>query len=69
MEWRLRKEGKTDNNVTGRCPNGFLGLSLNDWTVLFLVILLDKTVFELGRSPNKSSPKVGLSLFSKPPIG
>ena len=44
MEWRFRKEGKTDNNVTGRCPNGFLGLSLNDWTVLFLVILLDMTL-------------------------
>ena len=28
----------------GRRPNGFLGLSLKDRTVLFLVILLDKTV-------------------------
>ena len=28
----------------GRRPNGFLGLSLNDRTVLFLVIILDKTV-------------------------
>ena len=28
----------------GRRPNCFLGLSLNDRTVLFLVILLDKTV-------------------------
>ena len=28
----------------GRRPNGFLGLSLNDRTNLFLVILLDKTV-------------------------
>ena len=25
-------------------PNGFLGLSLNDKNILFLVILLDKTV-------------------------
>ena len=28
----------------GRRPNGFLGLSLNDWTLLYPVILLDKTV-------------------------
>ena len=29
----------------GRRPNGFLGLSLNDRTILFLlVIILDKTV-------------------------
>ena len=28
----------------GRRPNGFLGLSLNDRTILFLLILLDKTV-------------------------
>ena len=28
----------------GRRPNGFLGLSLNDRTILFLVDLLDKTV-------------------------
>ena len=28
----------------GRRPNGFVGLSLIDRTVLFLVILLDKTV-------------------------
>ena len=28
----------------GRRPNGFLGLSLNDRTILFLVILLDKIV-------------------------
>ena len=28
----------------GRRPNGFLGLSLNDGTILFLVDLLDKTV-------------------------
>ena len=28
----------------GRRPNGFLGLTLNDRTILFLVILLDKTV-------------------------
>ena len=28
----------------GRRPNGFLGLSLNDGTIIFLVILLDMTV-------------------------
>ena len=28
----------------GRRPNGFLGLSLNDRTILFLMILLDETV-------------------------
>ena len=28
----------------GRRRNGFLGLSLNDRTILFLVIFLDKTV-------------------------
>ena len=28
----------------GRRPNGFLTLSLNDRAILFLVILLDKTV-------------------------
>ena len=28
----------------GRRPNGFLGLSLNDRTILFLEISLDKTV-------------------------
>ena len=26
------------------CPNGFLGLSLNDKTILFQMMLLDKTV-------------------------
>ena len=30
--------------LLGRRPNGFLGLSLNDRTIIFLVILLDKTV-------------------------
>ena len=30
--------------LVGRRPNGFLGLSLNDGTILFLVISLDKTV-------------------------
>ena len=30
--------------LKGRRPNGFLGLSLNDRTILFLVILVDKTV-------------------------
>ena len=28
----------------GRRPNGFLGLSVNDRTILFLAILLGKTV-------------------------
>ena len=32
------------NYIIDRRPNGFLGLSLNDRTILFLVILLDKTV-------------------------
>ena len=31
-------------STIGHRPNGFLGLSLNDSTILFLVILLDKTV-------------------------
>ena len=38
----------------GRRLNGFLGLTLHDRTILFLVILLDKsddTVFALVRSP------------------
>ena len=30
--------------TAGRRLNGFLGLSLNDRTIIFLVILLDKTV-------------------------
>ena len=30
--------------MIGRRPNGFPGLSLNDETLLFVVILLDKTV-------------------------
>ena len=30
--------------ILGRRPNGILGLSLNDRTLLFLPILLDKTV-------------------------
>ena len=30
--------------ILGRRPNGFLGLSLNDMTIIFLVILLEKTV-------------------------
>ena len=29
--------------IVGRRLNGFLGLSLNEWTILFLVISLDKT--------------------------
>ena len=28
----------------GRCPNGFLGLSLNDKTILFFMIVLIQTV-------------------------
>ena len=35
----------------GRRPTGLLGLSLNDRTILFLVIFLDKTVFASRRSP------------------
>ena len=30
--------------LIGRRLNGFLGLPLNDWTIIFLVILFDKTV-------------------------
>ena len=47
----------TKTPTLGRRPNDFLGLSLNDKTILFLVILLDKTVsvdktvFALGSSP------------------
>ena len=32
------------NHFSGRRPNGFLGVSLNDRTFIFLVIILDKTV-------------------------
>ena len=32
-----------NNTALGRRPNGFHGLSLKDRTILFLVILLDKT--------------------------
>ena len=46
-----RKEGRDESGTRRRrslsqgCrPNGFLGLSLNDRIILFLVILLDKTV-------------------------
>ena len=35
---------KAGQMTIGRRPNGFLGLSYNDRTILFLVILLDKTV-------------------------
>ena len=31
-------------NMVGRRPNGVLRLSLNDMTILLLMILLDKTV-------------------------
>ena len=45
------------NPTQGRRPNGFVRLSLNDRTILFLAILLDKTVsetvFALGRSPRR----------------
>ena len=42
---RLHARSTRDTGgVCGRRPNGFLGLYLNDRTVLFLVILLDKTV-------------------------
>ena len=34
----------------GRRPNGFLGLSLNDRTIIFLVILLYKTVSRIRQS-------------------
>ena len=43
--------------IVGCLLNDFIGLSLNDRTILCLVILLDKTVsgdktvFALGRSP------------------
>ena len=37
--------------VPGRRPNGFLGPSLNDRTILFLVMLLDKTVSVIKDSP------------------
>ena len=30
--------------IIGRRLNDFLGLSLNDWTILFLVTLLGKTI-------------------------
>ena len=41
-----RKDSKRDGGpeTVGHRPNGFLGLSLIDRTILFLVILLDKTV-------------------------
>ena len=35
---------KSGLRTIGRRLNGFLGLSLNDRTILFQVILLDKTV-------------------------
>ena len=36
--------GPSNGPFLGRRPKGFLGLSLNDRTILFRVILLDKTV-------------------------
>ena len=35
---------QSERDTGGRRPNGFLGLSLNDRTILFQVISLDKTV-------------------------
>ena len=35
---------KVQEQTEGRRLNGFLGLSLNDGTILFLAILLDETV-------------------------
>ena len=35
---------QTCDIIVGRRLNGFLGLSLNDRTILFLILLLDKTV-------------------------
>ena len=49
---RNQKEAARSGNQISSGSNGFLGLSLNDRTILFLVILLDKTVFALGRSPS-----------------
>ena len=37
-------EVEAHHATLGRRLNGFLGLSLNDRTILFIVILLDKTV-------------------------
>ena len=58
------KEGMSGVKVA--VLNGFFGLSLNNRTILFLVILLiktvwrsDETVFALGRSP-------GVSLHAMP---
>ena len=45
-----------ERQTEGRRPDGFLGLSANDRTILFLVILQsqsDKTVFALRRSPRR----------------
>ena len=70
---RLDHELGNVNFLTHHCVNfitkglnGFLGLSLNDGTLLFLVILLDKTVlvglertvaskqkYEVGKGPSK----------------
>ena len=38
------KAEQEESQTVGRRPNGFLGLSLNDRTIQFRVILLDKTV-------------------------
>ena len=46
--------------ITGRRLNGFLGLSFKERTILFLLIFLDKTVFALGRSPNKDGRRLGV---------
>ena len=42
--------------IVGPSPNGFLGLSLNDRTILFLVILLDKTVSQSDKRVFRFGP-------------
>ena len=44
MSCPIDGDAELQKNFSGGHPNGFLGLSLNDGTILFLVILLDKTV-------------------------
>ena len=39
----LKRQINNNDGALGRRPNGFLGLSLNDRTILVLVILLDTT--------------------------
>ena len=40
----ISRGNRAPGETLGRLPNRFLGLSLSDRTILFLVILLDKTV-------------------------